>query len=194
MTRTFALIAVAGIAGSAAAQGSFSLSNNADPAGVLPGTAVTITMSFNPGSAGEVLTSGFFRFGNSGAAGEAQAGTWNFGGIQGTGGVPQAGGSLGALGVSASQAQYGQSIPYQFNTQGEVFSYTFIAGDEGEVVIDMYALNARSGVFGGSAAAQLLFPNAAETSRARTTFSVVPTPGSAAVLGLGGLLAARRRR
>lgn len=186
MTRTIALIAVAGIAGSAAAQ-SFSLSNDADPAGVLPGTVVTITMSFDPGAPNQVLAAGFWRFTNNGAAGTAEAGTWLFPGAFTEGGEPQPGGSLGGA-SAASRVRYLQ-FPYDALAQGPVFQYSFTAGDEGTVVIDLDTVQTSWGEFGTATAS-----NTFAFGGTSTSFEVVPTPGSAAVLGLGGLLAARRRR
>jgi len=90
-------------------------------------------------------------------------------------------------------------------TEGALFTFDFnVASDfVGDINISIGDLTAESGaLFGddvldygtgdGTPGSEAGFGNADRSATA--TVSVVPTPGAAAILGLGGLVAARRRR
>jgi len=173
MTRTIAMIAVAGIAGSAFGQG-FALSASSNSVNV--GDVVTITMSFNNGA--KVLSGGIFNFNADSEIGSAAAGTWAQPGTFTIGGTPN--------GASLEGARYLQA-PNGNPTNGDVFTYAWTATAEGIVNIDLEGISVLEGDLGG-------FGGTAVQVAGRTTIEVVPTPASAAVLGLGGLAAARRRR
>ncbi len=172
MTRTIAMIAVAGIAGSAFGQG-FALSASSNSVNV--GDVVTITMSYN--DAGRVIAGGIWNFAADGGA--AAAGTWVPAGAFTAGGTPD-GGSLNG-------ARYLQLPAFANAANGDVFSYAWTATAEGTFTIDLAGINVTTAVPGVSATAPAQVDG-------RTVIDVVPTPASAAVLGLGGLAAARRRR
>ncbi len=177
MTRTIAMIAVAGIAGSAFGQG-FALSASSNS--VNPGDSVTITMSYNDGA--RVLAGGVFDFTASGGA--ATAGAWL---------VPLSFGNVGVVnGGSIEGARYTQfptpgTNLLAIDASGDLFQYSWSAAAEGVYTIDLSGLNVFTGTLTevGTAATQ---------ASGRVTIEVIPTPASAAVLGLGGLAAARRRR
>ncbi len=173
MTRTIAMIAVAGIAGSAFAQG-YSLSASSNSVNV--GDVVTITMNFSNNN--RVIAGGIWNFNADNEIGTAASGTWAFPGIFTVGGT--------GVGATLEGARYLQA-PSTNDTQGAVFSYAWTATAEGIVNIDLEGINvltADLGAFGGDAT----------TVSGNVQIEVIPTPASAAVLGLGGLVAARRRR
>ena len=172
MTRTIAMIAVAGIAGSAFGQG-FSLSASSNS--VTPGDVVTITMNYD--DAGRVIAGGIWNMNADGGA--ATIGAWNFAGAFVGNGTPN-GGSL-------ENVRYLQLPTFGTPTNGDVFSYTWSAAAEGTYTINLEGINVTTAVSGENATA----PTQVDGS---VTIEVVPPPASAAVLGLGGLVAARRRR
>lgn len=93
----------------------------------------------------------------------------------------------------------------QAYTEGALFSFDFVIDSDflGDITISIGDLTAESGsLFGddvldygtgdGTPGSEASFGNADRSATAVVT--VVPTPGAAAILGLGGLVAARRRR
>lgn len=178
MIRTFAMIAVAGLVGSASAQ-TFSLS--ASSTSVNPGEVVTITLSYvGSGPANAVLSGGIFNMPGSGP-GTAAAGTWNFPGTFTVGGV--------AADASITGARYLQA-PNTNAANGALYSYTITANGEGTIVVGLESINAVVGAQGSLGGTTLSGTRQWEG----VTIDVVPTPASAAVLALGGLVATRRRR
>jgi hypothetical protein len=178
MIRTFAMIAVAGLVGSASAQ-TFSLSASATS--VNPGDVVTITLSYEgSGANNAVLSGGIFNMPGTGP-GAAAAGTWNFPGtfvIAGT-----------AADASITGARYLQA-PNTNNAQGALYSYNMTATGEGTIVVGLESINAVVGAFGSLGGTTI----AGTVQWEGVSIEVVPTPASAAVLALGGLVATRRRR
>lgn len=174
MTRKIAMIAVAGIAGSAFGQ-AYTLSASSNSINV--GDTVTITMSYSDNN--QVISGGIFNFNADNEIGTAAAGTWNFPGTFTVGGTP--------MGASLEGARYLQA-PNSNDVQGAVFSYDWTATAEGVVNISLEGINVVIGDLGGFGG------TVTPTGAAGTTIEVVPTPASAAVLGLGGLAATRRRR
>lgn len=173
MTRTIAMIAVAGIAGSAFGQG-FSLSASSNSVNV--GDDVVITLNYNDGA--RVLSGGIFNFNADNTNGSAAAGTWAFPGTFTIGGTPN--------GASLEGARYLQA-PNSNAVNGAIFTYVWTATAEGTVNINLEGISVLTGDQGG-------FGGTATQVAGSTSIEVVPTPASAAVLGLGGLAAARRRR
>ncbi len=176
MFRTITLIAVVGTTSSALGQG-FSLSTSDDV--LAPGDTVTITLSFSNGD--RVLDSGGFGFTADNEIGTAAEGVWNFPGQVLNPGTPD--------GASLNSAFYLQLLPHVHNTRGDVFSFEWTATDIGLVTIELAGVRVRDGDLGGSDRS-LPVSGFLDT----ITLEVIPTPASTTVLGLGGLVAARRRR
>ncbi len=189
MNKAIAIAAVAGLAGTAAAQ---TLNISADVTEIGLGGTITWTVSVTGLTAQQYVQAYDMNLNASYNAGTASTFATALSALVG----PTAGAAAGA---SISGASGGQStlIDPLGTTFGDVVlgSFTVVAGAEGVLsysvtdggVLAADIVRARL----GSDLGPIAFDGAAVNSG---EVRITPTPASAALLGLGGLVAARRRR
>lgn len=203
-----ALMAVAGTAAVASAQGTATYSIAFGSAGgpntvqLNPGqsTSVFVNVSFSPGVGGGTppaagLSDGGFGIngGGGGWSGGALPNPW---GAQAVGGVGVNAGTGSATGVSGVVWGYGFlfNLPHPFpQNPANVWTGTYTAGATAGVFNVSFAGLAPTGVFAGATGLPTVVTYASNGGQGGS-ITIVPAPASLALLGLGGLVAARRRR
>ncbi|MEQ8850492.1 MAG: hypothetical protein RIB32_01770 [Phycisphaerales bacterium] len=190
MNKAIAIAAVAGLAGTAAAQ---TLNISADVTEVGLGGTINWTVSVTGLTASQYIQAYDMNLNASYAAGAASTFSTNLSALVG----PTAGTAAGAsiLGASGGQSTLVDPLNATF---GDIVlgSFSVVAGAEGVL---SYSVT-DGGVLGanivrarlGSDLGPIAFDGPAAVNSDSVT--ITPTPASAALLGLGGLVAARRRR
>lgn len=185
-----AILGVAGLAAIASAQ-SVTVTTTTSDNSLLPGETATITVTASfTGAAG--FAGYWFDIVDSGTgSGSASGGAFlnNLGALAPPGTV--SGGGYDSL----QAANFPIALGGNASNPIAVYTYTFTAGTAGVVNL-VTATNPGS----AAPAAQVYLTSGsfaatpAATENVGTSITIVPTPASAALLGLGGLAAARRRR
>jgi conserved repeat domain len=197
MKKALALAAVAGLASVAAAQ-SLTLNISADRATANVGDTITYTVSANTAASTYILNVNVHFVASDAGLGSASAFSWNS--------WASATNNGNASGASLDNVRGGQSLLFgaiDGSNPIVLGTFTVTAGAEGELSY---------GVVKGTAAASAMFitqrsdqgpfgPQFTFASATANGFSlnadsvrIIPAPGAMALLGLGGLAAARRRR
>lgn len=223
MKKAIAIAAVAGLAGTAAAQTSgVSITASKTTIGISESVTFTVTLTntLDPGNFGWYLKSAFLDFINTGSAGgtasafDFQYSTTSLNGQGNPRALVSATDTTG-LGSADTNAQW------QINNLngdgvndyiiGDVFESPFVLGSftvhgsaEGELVYNAVAdqdfidtqATVNAAINWGSGSLGLADTTSEFTAWSVTSdrVTVTPTPASAALLGLGGLVAIRRRR
>ena len=184
--KNIAILAIAGLAAGAAAQG-VTLTFSADASEVNVGDTIawTVSASFSGFADASAYYGGFVGtfdasdngLGNSGAFMNMMAGT----------GTPAASDGAGVTAINIfNAALLGSNDPAN---PIDIFSFEVVAGAVGTLE---YSANGVNTVFPDDGIFTLGEEFAGSSSSSRV--NIVPAPGAAALLGLGGLVATRRRR
>lgn len=193
--KTAAMIALAGMATIASAQVTVNLTHDDADSIINVGESVTWTLSIDFTDAG-VLSGGNMSIGGDNALGNSgdMAYTATNGGNNGG---TSNGAGIGFVNFTNSLflEAFG-SGPALTDNPFVVGTFSFTAGAEGNLNYSITKGEASSAFASTaqSAFAETLYNEAGETQINVQSLSIVPTPASAALLGLGGLVAVRRRR
>ena len=195
--KTLAIVAVAGLASAASAQ-NYSLSIVGAPAQVNSGTQTTFTIDV-VGNAdwGTHLVGGGFTISNGGDAGivtdmSGSVAAWaalglNDGGHQGEGNYDQF-----VFGQLVFPPAFPPAAGSELGAVIASFQVTIAADSEGVIEFNLGAGSPFSlSIFDGTASVD---DTSGALSLGSATINVVPAPSAMALLGLGGLVAGRRRR
>jgi hypothetical protein len=185
--KNIAILAVAGLAAGAVAQG-VTLSFSADAAEVNVGDTVswTVSASFSGYPDASAYFGGFVGTLDASDAGLGTSG--NFANLMAGEGTPPA-----ANGASVSSVNIFNAALLQTNDPAnpiDIFTFDVVTSAQGVL---SYSASGTSTVFADDG----IFTLGDEFSSATISsdsVNIVPAPGAAALLGLGGLVAARRRR
>ena len=184
--KNIALLAIAGLAAGAAAQG-VTLTFSADASSVNVGDTVswTVSASFTGFSDPTAYYGGFVGSFDASDNGLGMAG--NFMNMMNGEGTPQAanGASVTALNIF-NAALLGSNDP---SNPIDIFSFDVVTGAQGVLSYGQTGVHSVFPDDGIFSLAQEFVGTAVSDS-----VSIVPAPGVAALLGLGGLVATRRRR
>lgn len=185
--KNIAMLAVAGLAAAASAQG-VTLTFSADASEVMVGDTISwsVSASFTGFSSPTAYYGGYTGTFDASDAGLGTSGAFmNM--MSGTGTAATANGaSVGTINIfnSALLGSDNNANPY------EIFTFEVVAGATGVLSYSAGGVNTvfpDDGIFS-------LGQEFAATVASDSVNIVVPAPGAAALLGLGGLVAARRRR
>ncbi|UYV11544.1 MAG: PEP-CTERM sorting domain-containing protein [Phycisphaera sp.] len=188
MKKAFALVAVAGVAAAASAQ---SINIDVADATLAPGESTTVTLTAGFDSAdfavAGIATNFISSVGSDGWSDIALVAP-----MDGPGTSAGAGSATGVDGVLAGQLNFPPAGIYADSSNPIAFwSATYTASAEG--VIDLSTDTSRFDVYidmmSSTSESRL-----GDLTEGAATITVVPAPASLALLGLGGLAAARRRR
>lgn len=190
MNKAIAIAAVAGLAGTAAAQ---TINITADATSVALGATITWTVSVTGVAAGDYVQGYDMNLDASADLGAASGFASATSAIVGpTAGTPTGASIAGASGGQSSLLDGGSLV------LGDVVlgTFTVVAGAEGDLsysvsdggVLATNIIRGRT----GSDFGPISFDGPAGVNS--STVTITPTPASAALLGLGGLVAVRRRR
>ena len=186
--KNIAMIAIAGLAAGASAQG-VTLTFSADASEVTVGDTITWTVaaSFTGFADASAYYGGFVGAFNASDNGLGTAGA--FMNMMAGEGTPQAanGASVEAVNIF-NAALLGSNDPAN---PIDIFSFEVVAGAAGSL---SYTANGVNTVFPDDGIFTLGEEFAGQTSSDAVTINPIPAPGAVALLGLGGLVAARRRR
>ena len=186
MKKAFALVAVAGIAAAASAQ---SIIIDIDDDTLAPGETTTVTMSASYGGTDYAI---------AGVATSLIGGGDNWSDMaliapmDGPGTSAGAGSGNGVDGVIAGQLNFPPAGIYADDTNPIAFwSATYTASAEGvyDLVSETTKFDTYIAMDSSTSESRL-----ADLTEGSGTITVIPAPASLALLGLGGLAAARRRR
>ena len=195
MKKALALAVVAGLAGVASAQTATvtTTANGGAAASINPGESVTIAV--NVGWSGGVQLAGLQ--GGTKVAGDAGSGS-NFAFNLGSGplintGAFTGGSRLGMDVASGPPAFFGVNPLWSAPNPLNMMSYTLTISDPGvyQVIWQSPATAPSARLYENAGSISFL---EAQTTYIGATITVVPAPASLALVGLGGLVAGRRRR
>ena len=194
--KTAAIIAVAGLASAAAAQSAtVSLTHNDGDSTINVGETVTWTLSV-AFTGGEVVSGVNMAILGDNALGTSSAMTYT-GTNGGNNGGDSNGAGIGFVNLTNSLfIEAFQMIAADRSNPLVIGTFDFTGGAEGVLAYNV-AKGQSSSAFvsvAQSAFAETLFANPGDVQISVQSLTIVPTPASAALLGLGGLVATRRRR
>jgi len=194
--KTAAIIAVAGLASAAAAQSAtVSLTHNDGDSTINVGETVTWTLSV-AFTGGEVVSGVNMAVNGNNALGTSSDMTYT-GTNGGNNGGTSNGAGIGFVNLTNSLfIEAFQGILADRANPLVIGTFDFTAGAEGVLTysVDKGQSSSAFVSVAQSAFAETLFANPADVQISVQSLTIVPTPASAALLGLGGLVATRRRR
>jgi hypothetical protein len=188
MKNAFALVAVAGVAAAASAQ---SININVADATLAPGESTTVTLTAGYGGTDYAIAGIATNFVSSGGS-DGWSDLALIAPMAGPGTSVVAASGTGVNGIIAGQLNFPPAMIYADATNPIAFwSATYTASAEGvfELSTDTSKFDVYIDRMRSTSESRL-----ADLSEGAGTITVIPAPASLALLGLGGLAAARRRR